>query len=222
MCSRSRHLFLALALSAMCCGYLPGQVATQAGPIRIKVVVVTMFERGEDTGDTPGEFQLWVEREHLDQILPLPAGYHHVRLNKDGVLGIVTGVGTAKAASSVMALGLDPRFDLSRRSRLSPALAAEIGRTFRLGRRSGGTMWSMATWHSRSTHVKFLRVGRLDMFHCARALPMTQRANDLYGEMYTLNRAPWAGRSTSRKTSRWQTPMPCASRAHAFRHFQMP
>jgi hypothetical protein len=31
-----------------------------------------MFERGEDTGDTPGEFQLWVEREHLDQILPLP------------------------------------------------------------------------------------------------------------------------------------------------------
>jgi hypothetical protein len=40
-----------------------------------------MFERGEDTGDTPGEFQLWVEREHLDQILPLPAGYHHVRLN---------------------------------------------------------------------------------------------------------------------------------------------
>jgi hypothetical protein len=33
-----------------------------------------MFERGEDTGDTPGEFQLWVEREHLDQILPLPPG----------------------------------------------------------------------------------------------------------------------------------------------------
>jgi purine nucleoside permease len=37
-----------------------------AAPIRIKVVVVTMFERGEDTGDTPGEYQLWVEREHLD------------------------------------------------------------------------------------------------------------------------------------------------------------
>ena len=42
------------------------------------------------------------------------AGYHHVRLNKDGVLGMVTGVGTAKAAASVMALGLDPRFDLSK------------------------------------------------------------------------------------------------------------
>lgn len=85
-----------------------------AKPIPVKVVVVTMFERGEDTGDTPGEYQLWVEREHLDKILPLPAGYRHVRLNKDGILGMVTGVGTAKAAASVMALGLDPRFDLSK------------------------------------------------------------------------------------------------------------
>jgi purine nucleoside permease len=73
-----------------------------------------MFERGEDTGDVPGEYQLWVEREHLDQILPLPAGYRHVRMNKDGVMGMVTGVGTAKAAASVMALGLDPRFDLTK------------------------------------------------------------------------------------------------------------
>src|SRR6202040_557754 len=54
------------------------------------------------------------EREHLEQAFELPAGYRHVRLNKDGVLGMLTGVGTAKAASSVMALGLDPRFDLSK------------------------------------------------------------------------------------------------------------
>jgi purine nucleoside permease len=85
-----------------------------AVPIRVKVVVVAMFEVGEDTGDTPGEYQLWVEREHLDQVLPLPAGYHHVRMNKDGVLGMLTGVATAKAAASVMALGLDPRFDLTK------------------------------------------------------------------------------------------------------------
>ena len=93
---------------------LHAQSAGVAKPIPIKVVVVTMFERGEDTGDTPGEYQLWVEREHLDQILPLTTGYHHVRLNKDGVLGILTGVGTAKAAATVMAVGLDPRFDLSK------------------------------------------------------------------------------------------------------------
>lgn len=82
-------------------------------PIPIKVVVVAMFEPGEDTGDAPGEFQLWVERAHLDQVLPFPAGNRRLRMNKDGVLGVVTGVGTAKAAATIMALGLDPRFDLS-------------------------------------------------------------------------------------------------------------
>ena len=95
-------------LFTLACGLLNAQA-----PIPIKVVVVTMFERGADTGDTPGEFQLWVEREHLDRVLPLNTGYHHVRLNQDGVLGLLTGVGTAKAAASVMALGTDPRFDLS-------------------------------------------------------------------------------------------------------------
>jgi purine nucleoside permease len=103
-----------LLLLASCGGSPVAQVAPPAAPIHIKVVVVTMFEAGEDTGDTPGEFQLWVEREHLDQVMLLPAGYHHVRLNRDGVLGMVTGVGTAKAAASVMALGLDPRFDFSK------------------------------------------------------------------------------------------------------------
>jgi purine nucleoside permease len=103
-----------LCLLLMLLNRMAAQTPPAAKPIAVKVVVVTMFERGEDTGDVPGEFQLWVEREHLDQIIPLPAGYHHVRINKDGVLGMVTGVGTAKAAASVMALGLDPRFDLTK------------------------------------------------------------------------------------------------------------
>ena len=87
-----------------------------------------MFERGEDTGDAPGEFQLWVEREHLDRVVALPSGYHHVRLNKDGVLGMVTGVGTAKAAASVMALGLDPRFDFSKTYWIVAGIGGEIRR----------------------------------------------------------------------------------------------
>jgi purine nucleoside permease len=120
------NVVIRLVLTLIFVGHISGVVGAQtttpaATPtsassvvIKVKVVVVAMFERGEDTGDTPGEFQFWVEREHLNQVLPLPAGYHHVRLNKDGVLGMVTGVGTAKAAASVMALGLDPRFDLSK------------------------------------------------------------------------------------------------------------
>ena len=103
----TQFLLLVLFAPPVC-----AQSAEAVPPIPVKVVVVTMFERGEDAGDVPGEFQLWVEREHLDQIIDLPAGYHHVRMNQNGVLGMVTGVGTAKAAASVMALGLDPRFDL--------------------------------------------------------------------------------------------------------------
>jgi purine nucleoside permease len=81
--------------------------------IPVRVVVVTMFERGADTGDDPGEFQYWVEREKLDRVIPFPQGYHDLRMNTRGVLGMVTGMGTARAAASVMALGLDPRFDLT-------------------------------------------------------------------------------------------------------------
>src|ERR1700676_679697 len=83
-------------------------------PIPVKVVVVTMFERGADTGDEPGEFQYWVERSKLNRVMPFPQGYHDLRMNRDGVLGVLTGVGTAKAAASIMALGLDPRFDLTK------------------------------------------------------------------------------------------------------------
>lgn len=83
--------------------------------IRPRVIIVTMFEVGEDSGDAPGEFQFWVEREKLERVLPLPAGYHAVRANAEGsVIGIVTGMGNTNATASLMALGLDPRFDLSK------------------------------------------------------------------------------------------------------------
>ncbi len=114
----ARELVRLLILGVCFASLLQGQDAASAGvtvgPIQVKVVVVTMFQNGEDTGDAPGEYHLWVEREHLDHVFPLPAGYHHVRMNQDGVLGMLTGVATAKAAASVMALGLDPRFDLSK------------------------------------------------------------------------------------------------------------
>jgi len=88
-------------------------LSAQTRPIPVKVVVLAMFEQGNDTGDMPGEYQYWVERDHLDRVYPLPAGYHAARMNGDGEMAIVTGPGTAHAASTVMALGLDPRFDFS-------------------------------------------------------------------------------------------------------------
>jgi len=88
--------------------------AAPAKPIPVKIVVVNMFEIGADTGDVAGEFQLWKERQHLDQRFAF-AHHHDLYFNpKTGVLGMVTGMGTANSATAVMALGLDPRFDLSK------------------------------------------------------------------------------------------------------------
>ncbi len=87
---------------------------TQAEPIPIKVVVLAMFEHGEVSGDRPGEFQFWVDRMPLDQSLEFPAGNWELRMNDDGVLGMCTGGGIPNATASVMALGMDPRFDLSK------------------------------------------------------------------------------------------------------------
>jgi purine nucleoside permease len=82
--------------------------------IPIRVVVVTTFEIGNDTGDTPGEFQNWVEKLPLPAVLPFPQGYHPLRYNPaKHVLGIVTGEGPSRMASSITALANDPRFDVS-------------------------------------------------------------------------------------------------------------
>src|SRR5579875_2658361 len=90
-------------------------------PWPIRAVIVTTFEVGNDTGDAPGEFQFWVEREHLDQILPFPGGPlnpdgkpHPLRTNTDHtLLGRVSVTTLVNATASMMALGLDPRFDLT-------------------------------------------------------------------------------------------------------------
>jgi len=87
--------------------------AAKPKPIPVKVVIVAMFEVGADTGDAPGELQYWVERDHLDRVYALPAGYHALRMNADGEMALLTGQGTAHAAATVMAAGLDPRFDFS-------------------------------------------------------------------------------------------------------------
>jgi len=90
---------------------------TETAPekIPIKVVVVSMFEVGEDSGDRPGEFQTWIERLPLSETMEFPMGYRDLRYNPElGVLGICTGIGNTKAAVSIMALGMDERFDLSK------------------------------------------------------------------------------------------------------------
>ena len=95
-------------------GFEGGMPPPMPAPLKIKAVVVTMFEMGEDTGDKPGEFQFWRERYGLSERFAFPQSFHDIYFNRDkGVLGIVTGMGISRASSAIMALGLDPRFDLT-------------------------------------------------------------------------------------------------------------
>lgn len=200
MTSAGRSFFSCVLFSAFLATFLLAQSGPATQPIRVKVVVVTMFERGEDTGDVPGEFQLWVERKHLDQVLQLPAGYYHVRMNSDGVLGMVTGVGTAKAAASVTALGLDPRFDLSK----AYWIVAGIGGGDPADVSLGSAVWadyvvdgdlafeidSRQIPESWPTGYVPLRKGT----------PYEEPATANYGEVYALNQSlvAWAVRLTQR------------------------
>ena len=78
----------------------------------IDFLLLAAFE--PDSGPIPGELHHFIEREHLTQVLPLPVAYRPLRFNPErGILACTTGVGAARAAASVMALGLDPRFDLT-------------------------------------------------------------------------------------------------------------
>ena len=111
------NALLILATFMGCCSssYSASLKANDAKPpMKVKVVVVSMFEIGNDEGDAPGEFQLWKARQKLTTQYPLPHGFHDIYANPEtGVIGMVTGMGIARASAAIMALGLDPRFDLS-------------------------------------------------------------------------------------------------------------
>jgi purine nucleoside permease len=83
-------------------------------PIEVRVVVVATWEYEPGGKDLVGELKAWKDRWPLPVTLPFPAGNHTLHYDPNShVLAIVTGMQTARAAASIMALGLDPRFDLS-------------------------------------------------------------------------------------------------------------
>ncbi len=94
--------------------------ALRAGEkIAPKVIVLAGFEVGDDTGDAPGEFQYWVEREKLTGTLAVKGAPHPLRFNANGLYASVAGntrdtfLSTVPASELVMALCLDPDLDLT-------------------------------------------------------------------------------------------------------------
>ncbi|WP_077530987.1 purine-nucleoside phosphorylase [Vreelandella utahensis] len=88
-------------------------VSTQGiAATEIKAVVVTHFENGDINGEESGEYHRWVQRLDLEPV-DFPLGQFDLHLNDEGILAICTGGGVTNATASIMALGLDERFDLS-------------------------------------------------------------------------------------------------------------
>src|ERR1700759_679022 len=102
--------------------FLP--ISLRADCISVKFVVITTFQSGKDNNPTGGEFENWVTDLPLPLIIPFHQGYQHLRYNPDlQVLGIVTGQGKSHAAASIMGLGMDSRFDLSKAYWIIAAIA---------------------------------------------------------------------------------------------------
>ena len=108
------------ALALLACAFLSAFAASRchADPIPIKVIVVAGFEVGAYTGDAPGEFQFWAERDGLNQKVSILRRAHPLCYNARGLYGIVGGNSNDKDLSPngeielITALCLDPRFDL--------------------------------------------------------------------------------------------------------------
>ena len=181
-----------LALVWLCAGGCAARAAPR--PIPVKVVVVAMFEVGADTGDTPGELQFWVERDHLDRVYPLPAGYHAARMNGAGEMAVLTGPGTAHAAATIMALGLDPRFDLSHAYWLIAGIAGGSPERISLGS-AAWARWVVDGDLGYEIDAREIppdwSTGKLPL-HKTR--PFEQPAEPLPGQVYALNPAlaEWA------------------------------
>jgi purine nucleoside permease len=74
-------------------------------PDQIRVLVLTMFER---------EFEPWERHFGFSEVITFPGGPRDLLMDRSrGILLAMVGVGAAEAAASTVAIGLDPRFDLT-------------------------------------------------------------------------------------------------------------
>ena len=100
--------FLLFATSAWIFSPLP---VSGEDLIRPKVLVIATYETGKDRGDAPGELQFWVERQNLDQEIRVRGIDHPILTNGKGLYAMISGT-TSRCAVQMMALAMDPRFDL--------------------------------------------------------------------------------------------------------------
>lgn len=108
--NRSVKGLLLVVLVFLCVATLSAQPVAEKQ--EIKVLILNMFEVGENKGDFAGEFQHFYEA-YLDgaksyELSKMPLTLY---VNDNGVAGCIAGMGKAQSASSLTAILSDPRFD---------------------------------------------------------------------------------------------------------------
>ena len=83
--SRFREIPFLLAAAVGCGGFA---LSLRADPMPVKAAVVVTFEVGADTGDQPGEFQFWAEREKWPIKINVPGVDHPVLTDGKGTIGV--------------------------------------------------------------------------------------------------------------------------------------
>ena len=102
------------ALACLALAVAPAQAAKPSKPIEVRVVIVTTWEAIPGGEDKFGELHAWLTKWPLATAIPFPVGVHPLQYDpKTHVLAVLTGMATARATASIMALGMDPRFDLT-------------------------------------------------------------------------------------------------------------
>ena len=109
---RSVKGLLLVFLGILCVATLAAQPVAEKQ--EIKVLILNMFEVGENKGDYAGEFQHFYE-SYLDgaesyELSKMPLTLY---VNDDGIAGCIAGMGKAQSASSLTAILTDARFDCS-------------------------------------------------------------------------------------------------------------
>ncbi|HJO93896.1 MAG TPA: hypothetical protein QF753_10885 [Victivallales bacterium] len=80
--------------------------------IKLKILLITTYS-SEDINNVTGEDEYFIKREKLTNQLAITGAFSPLHYNDNGVGLIITGMGIANASSSIMAIGLSPKIDLT-------------------------------------------------------------------------------------------------------------
>jgi len=106
-----RHMICGLFVNALlfasvaCMGQTLTPSQASVSPWHVRAVIVATFE---------GKYRLWGQHENLSETVTVPGVDTPLHSNPEHtVLGMVSGTSLVNASESMMALGLDPQFDLA-------------------------------------------------------------------------------------------------------------